>query len=72
MSPDACWAPRYTAMPARGGGRSLSLTGDKLLIDSRELVAKVTDESVQLTEIVIVGTSSRHVVRALILQLGLA
>jgi hypothetical protein len=54
-------------MPARGEGGCLSLAGDKLLIDSRDLVAKVVDENVELTRIVIVRTSSLHIVRPLIL-----
>ena len=59
-------------MPVRGDDRSLALAGDELLIDSRELVGEVVDESVELTEIVMVRTSSLQTVRTLVLQLGLA
>jgi len=59
-------------MPARAGGRSLSVPADKLLIDSRELVAKVIDENVEFTEIVIDRTSSLHTVSTLVRQLDLA
>jgi hypothetical protein len=53
-------------MPARGHGRPLSLAGDKLLIDSRDSVAKVIDENVNLTRIASVRPGSFHVVRALV------
>jgi hypothetical protein len=52
VAPEASWAPRYTGVRARGGSRSLAAPGDKLLIYDRELVAKVIDEKVQLTEVV--------------------
>jgi hypothetical protein len=54
VSPDPPDVPRSTAMPTRGDGRSLSLTGEKLVIDGRDLVANVIDETVELTEFVIV------------------
>lgn len=43
----------FTAMPAHRAGRFLSVTGDKRLIDSREVVPKVTDENIQFAEILI-------------------
>jgi hypothetical protein len=54
-------------MPAQGDGRPLSLAGDKLLIDSRDLVAKVIDENIDLTRIASVRPGSLQVVRALFL-----
>ena len=41
-------------MVARVGLGSVSAAGDKLIISGRELVGKVFDENVQLTDIVIV------------------
>jgi hypothetical protein len=67
VSPEAYGDGRFTVTPARGDGRSLAPAGDKLSIDGRDLVAKVVDENVELTEIVIVRTSSLHAVRALVL-----
>lgn len=54
VSPAATRGPCSGVMSARRAGRSLSLAGDKLLIDSRDLAAKAVDENVQVTEIVIV------------------
>jgi len=54
VCPEAPWARRYRGMLARVGSRSVSVAGRKLMINSRKLVAKVLDENVQLTEIVIV------------------
>jgi len=59
-------------MRAYAGGLSLSVAGDKLLADSRELVAKVIDENVEFTEIVIDAASSLHAVSTLVLQQDLA
>ena len=54
VCPDVVWAPSYTATLARGGGRCLSVAGDKLLVHGGELVTQRTDENLQLTQIVIV------------------
>jgi hypothetical protein len=54
---DASCAPRYTATRARGDRGPLSVAGGELLIDSREVAAKVIDENVQLTKLVTVCTS---------------
>lgn len=49
--PDASCAPRDIAC-VRGDRHPLSVAGGELSIDSRELVANVSDETVQLTELV--------------------
>ena len=67
MPTDAYAARRRLAMPAQGDGRPLSLAGDKLLIDTRDLVAKVIDENIDLTRIASVRPGSLQVVRALFL-----
>jgi hypothetical protein len=59
-------------MPAAGDGRSLSLAGDGLLVDSGDLIAKAIDGDIEPMKIVLVRTSLLHVVRALVFQLGLA
>jgi hypothetical protein len=62
----------FTAMPTHRAGRPLSVTGDKLLIDSRAVVPELTDENVQFAEILIFWASSLHPIGALVLQLDLA
>jgi hypothetical protein len=61
-----------TGMPAHRAGRSLSVTDDKLLIDSRQVLPEITDENVQLAEILIFWVGSLRPIGALVLQLGLA
>jgi len=41
-------------MPARRGSRGFSIARDKFLIHGGELVTKLIDESVKLTQVVIV------------------
>lgn len=51
---DVTWVPSLTAMPARRGSRGFSIARDKFLIHGGELVTKLIDESVKLTQVVIV------------------
>jgi hypothetical protein len=59
-------------MLARGATGSVLFAEGKLVVNGRELVAKVLDGAVKLAEIVIVETRSLQIVSTLVLQFALA
>jgi len=49
---DVAWVPGLAAMPARRRSHRFSTARDKFSIDGGELVNKLIDESVKLTQVV--------------------